>query len=173
MLSVMDAAQLYDQLVTPMQTLERWSVKRHRPVGDADLRATVWKLIAAFEELKATLALDLKVTVREAREDDLSPEGPVEDFSSLDTLLDSLRRTRTLLTGARGDRFRRAVRNREPAAAPMYEDALASVLSALQEIEKILVLYGAGTEDDAPLASDVIPPAREDLPVGQSVTFEF
>lgn len=170
MVSIVDAAQLYERLVGPSLRLERWSVKPRRPVGDAELRATAWGLIAAFEELVATPSLDLEVTVREARADEPPPE---EDFSGVNTLLESLRRTRGLLVGSHGDLFRHALRAREPEASKVYEEALGRALVCFQEIEKLLVLYGAGTDEDAALAGGVIPTPRQDLPAGHGVPFDL
>lgn len=84
-------------------------------------------------------------------------------------LLQLLRRTRRHITDSP---LRRALRTREPDLSVTYEEVLARVLEHINEIEKVLVLYGAGTNEDAELAADVVPQPRDDLS-GPSVPFEF
>lgn len=164
---IVEAEQLFDSLARPDTRLQRWELRARRPVGSTELRAMAHRMMADFEELLAQPALDIEVTVREAESTETTPAE--QEGSELTMLLQLLRRARRHITSSR---LRRVLQAREPELSKTYEAALARVLEHINEIEKVLVLYGAGTDEDAELASDVIPSARDDL-TGPSVPFEF
>jgi hypothetical protein len=54
----------------------------------------------------------------------------------------------------------------------LYEATRSDFLERLAELERMLVLFGAGSEADAGLGMDLIP-VPADLPPGPSVYFEL
>jgi hypothetical protein len=163
------ALDLYDRITVPAVRLGRWAMRRRRAVGDMELQGIAHGMLAAFEEFLAAPPLMLETTVRKAEEP--APDE-AEAVSGLNVLLDLLRSCRHQATGAAGDALVRALRARQPDLAKLYEATRSDFLERLAELERMLVLFGAGSEADAGLGMDLIP-VPADLPPGPSVYFEL
>jgi hypothetical protein len=169
----MQAAMLYEHLAEPTLRLERWAVKPRRPIGDAELRSLGFGMISDFEQLLAIPTdVEIRVTVSDV-DADAAYDGESDDYSEMNTLLDSVRRIRSLVIGSPGESLRRALRARMPELFRTYEDTLAKVLEQIAELEKIFIMYGAGTDDDEAIVAGTVPEPNKDLQPGPSIGFEF
>jgi len=166
--------RLYDHLSAPNARIERWLVRRRRPISTAELNATAWALIEDLEVLASAPMPEIEIVVREAAPGEAKADSSAteEDFSTVNILLEALRRTRTRLAGLGGTTLDRALSARARSVAETYREALSAAVARLNEIERILVLYGAGSGSDAELAMGIIP-ISSDLPPGPSASFEL
>ena len=179
-LSDMDVAvheSMHGLMVEPVDRLGRWATRRRNIQDTAALTLTARDLIGIFDKLLAVALTTLTVEVRKREvAEDVDPTPPIElpEADRLTVLLEDARRLRaTLVDGVAGERFVRALRARGRDVAPMFEARRAAVLDHLTELESLLVLFGAGNEEDAALGQHMIPAAPEDLPPGPSLPFDL
>lgn len=159
------AIQLYDLVGAPASRLGRWVVRRRRGINDSALRATAHGLIADFEELLSLPPFRFRARLADEREE---PSDDVLDATEMGALLVSVRRGREDILGAVGQALERALRARLPDLAAEYEERRADVVTYLGDLERMLVLLGAGSEDDAEVGMDLIP-MPDDVQPGPSV----
>jgi hypothetical protein len=161
--------QLYDLVTAPAQRLGRWSVRRRRGISDSELEANAYGILSDLEELLALPPVEIR---SRALADDEPGTDEAEELEALNALLAQVRACRGAILGPGGRTFERALRARRPQLADTYEAKRDRVLERLLAFEKMLVLLGAGTEDDAELGMDLIP-QPDDLPPGPSVEFKL
>lgn len=172
MLSHAQSEQLYGMLVDPPMLFDRWSLRRRRGgVGEHALKAEVYGVIGSLELLASAPVPEIEVHIREGNEDSGTCEEEVTD-EGLDVLLKALRAARISLKGQSAEQMLRAARLRFSLAATEYEVALTAALAKLDQIEAFLVLLGAGTDEDAHLAENLIP-VPVNILAGASVRFQL
>lgn len=163
------ALRLYDLVSEPAARLARWALRRRRGVSDAELHATAYGLIADFEELLSLPRLAIKTTVLDEGQE-LADD--VEEAAGFNSLLYTVRRCRADLLGSGGQALERALKLRRPELSQQYLDARDRALEFLAEFERMLVLLGAGTEEDAELGMPLVP-IPPDMPPGPTVYMEL
>jgi hypothetical protein len=163
------ALDLYDRIAIPTHRLGRWTMRRRRGISDPELEAVAFDMLAAFENFIAAPVLELTTTVHAAGK---PPTDEGSDLAGLNALLDLLRRCREGTVGASGQTLGRALRIRRPHLASLYESKKSEFLERIVDLEKMLILFGAGTEDDAELGIDFIPEPT-DLEPGPSIPFSM
>jgi hypothetical protein len=161
--------QLYDLIGDPVARLGRWALRRRRGVSDADLHATAYGLIADFEELLSLPRLAFRTRVLKDGEE---PSDESEEAGAFNALLLSVRRCRGDVLGPGGQALERALKARRPELSDRYLEARGQALEFLAELERMLVLFGAGTEEDAELGMPLIP-TPPDMPPGPTVHMEL
>jgi hypothetical protein len=177
------ALQIYDLVAEPVARLTKWTLRRRRGISDAELQATAYGLIADFQELLSAspLAFQTRVvrmsdkTVEEAdrlAEDRAEQESEEQEQESFNALLLTVRRCRGDLLGPGGQALERALKARRPQLATEYRETLAEALNFMAELERMLVLLGAGTEEDAELGMPLIP-IPPDMPPGPTVYMDL
>jgi hypothetical protein len=174
MLQAVQDVALYDRIAVPPLLFGRWAVRRRHGVSDSELQASAYRVLASFEELLAGPSLGLRVVVRgdESDASDEDEDGDSDPDSGLNALLESLQRCRESVVGQSAKTLLRALKARKPEIAVTFEAVQGQVVQRLAEIEKMLILFGAGAEEDARIAMDVIP-SPPDLEPGPSVNFEL
>lgn len=157
-------------LTDPAQRIEHWHVARllnpaPRATENEELLELVGGLIEDFRQIRGdgTLAIDVEFKVSEV-EDEASADG--DDGAqamaeSLTLLLELVRRSRARVTGFAGERIVEAVRALDPRLATEYQRELDAALPFFDEYEKLLVIWGAGTDEDADLGFSIVPTAEE------------
>jgi hypothetical protein len=131
-------------------------------------------MLDVFEEILAlncnVLRLEVSVTRGEETESDAEPK--LMSYEELDNTLVSLRRTRRTITDKSGEALLSELEARDEDLAARFRDGRAQALRHLGEWEKQLIFFGAGSDDDAKLAEDLIPEPG-DVPPGDSIPFDL
>ena len=160
---------MFDLMGDPSARLGRWALRRRRGVSDAELQSTAYGMISDFEEMVSLPRIELRARVlREGEE----PADEAEEVAGMNALLVSVRRCRGDILGSGGEALSRALRVRQPELSVKYIEARSEALEFLAEFERMLVLLGAGTEEDAVLGMPLIP-VPPDFPPGPTVHMEL
>ena len=123
----------------------------------ARLRADARESITLMQSILQVPLLQRVQTTSEVDTDDMPEAERASYFEKLNSLLDVVRATRQLYEGAMYQHFLRLVRDNAPDLAVEFASKHMQFVEYSLEFERILVLFGAGTDDDAELIADVVP----------------
>jgi hypothetical protein len=146
-------------------TARHW---REKPGSDeAGVRSLAWELVQGFEALSSgPFPVGLHIELfgddeRDARTDD-------EFKAGLDALLETVRSALAMFSGASFGLFTRSVENVDDALALRLRLSATAALGRTRELEKALVFFGAGADEEADIAADLLPAPEWDA-AGPSV----
>jgi len=132
---------LYDVLRAPAGEAARLRLLGSHPASRA-LRVTLFRLIAGLEAVVAFPLPELR-TIHGCG------EPTPESLAGLNVLLEQAKDLRRVISDADGEAIRAFARKAGSDLLEHFEESCRAALERLADLESLLVLFGAGTDDDA------------------------
>lgn len=136
-----------------------WTARNWRHgagTDDADLQAQAWQLIRDLEAMASgpfPLTLDFEIFPEGER----APRTEEEFKAGLDAVLETARAAHSTFSGTGFKLLCRSVAAVDPKLAERLKSASVAALARIREFEKALIFFGAGRDDEADLAADLVP----------------